>query len=300
MSGDGILTLVNDTIVRMAVEQQDDTSDGIVASNLTYSFPGSEPFLKDFCMSLEPGSRCLLLGCNGAGKTTLLQILAGRFMVDRDMIRVVGRSPFHDLSLVSDGTLAFLGQQWRQSVASAGSDLPMQADISAQQLIFNVPGVDPERRQKLVDLLDIDLNWHLHRVSDGQRRRVQICMGLLKPFKVLLLDEVTVDMDVLGRLQLLRFFKQECEERKCIVLLATHIFDGLKDWMTHVAFVSDGRLLKGGPVEDFPELKEGKVMKTAYSWLHAERDRLRQQPKKQTKVKSAAEMFGSRQMSYYR
>lgn len=66
----------------------------------------------------------------------------------------------------------------------------MQADISAHQLIFNVPDVDPERRQQLVDLLDIDLNWHLHRVSDGQRRRVQICMGLLKPFKVLLLDEV--------------------------------------------------------------------------------------------------------------
>jgi CCR4-NOT complex subunit CAF16 len=66
-------------------------------------------------------------------------------------------------------------------------------------------------------------------------------------------------MDVLGRLQLLRFFKQECEERQCIILLATHIFDGLKDWMTHVALVSDGKLLKGGPVEDFPELHEGKV-----------------------------------------
>ena len=71
--------------------------------------------------------------------------------------------------------------------------------------------------------------------------------------------QVTVDMDVLGRLQLLRFFKQECEERKCIVLLATHIFDGLKDWMTHVAFVSDGKLLKGGSVEEFAELQEGKV-----------------------------------------
>lgn len=83
----------------MAVEQQmkTDATDGVVATNLTYSFPGGEPFLKDFCMSITPGSRCLLLGCNGAGKTTLLQILAGRFMVDREMIRVVGRSPFHDL-----------------------------------------------------------------------------------------------------------------------------------------------------------------------------------------------------------
>lgn len=66
----------------------------------------------------------------------------------------------------------------------------MQGDISARTLIFNVPDVDPARRQRLIDLLDIDLEWHMHCVSDGQRRRVQICMGLLKPFKVLLMDEV--------------------------------------------------------------------------------------------------------------
>lgn len=31
------------------------------------------------------------------GKTTLLMLIAGRFMVDPDMVRVIGRSPFHDL-----------------------------------------------------------------------------------------------------------------------------------------------------------------------------------------------------------
>lgn len=51
-------------------------------------------------------------------------------------------------------------------------------------MIYGVEGVDPKRRQQLIDLLDIDLQWRLNRVSDGQRRRVQICMGLLKPYKV--------------------------------------------------------------------------------------------------------------------
>lgn len=51
-------------------------------------------------------------------------------------------------------------------------------------MIHGVEGVDPKRRQQLIDLLDIDLQWRLNRVSDGQRRRVQICMGLLKPYKV--------------------------------------------------------------------------------------------------------------------
>lgn len=43
---------------------------------------------------------------------------------------------------------------------------------------------DPVRRERLIELLDIDLQWRMHKVSDGQRRRVQICMGLLHPFKV--------------------------------------------------------------------------------------------------------------------
>ena len=44
-------------------------------------------------------------------------------------------------------------------------------------------GVDPARRARLMELLDIDPAWRLNRVSDGQRRRVQICMGLLKPYQ---------------------------------------------------------------------------------------------------------------------
>lgn len=51
--------------------------------------------------------------------------------------------------------------------------------------LLAVEGVDPVRREKLIELLDIDLQWRMHKVSDGQRRRVQICMGLLHPFKVL-------------------------------------------------------------------------------------------------------------------
>lgn len=43
-----------------------------------------------------------------------------------------------------------------------------------------------------MEVLDIDETWRMHQVSDGQRRRVQIACGLLRPAEVLLLDEVTV------------------------------------------------------------------------------------------------------------
>ncbi len=41
-----------------------------------------------------------------------------------------------------------------------------------------------------MEILDIDRTWHMHQISDGERRRVQIMMGLIHPFEVLLLDEV--------------------------------------------------------------------------------------------------------------
>ena len=63
--------------------------------------------------------------------------------------------------------------------------------------------------------------------------------------QVLLLDEITVDMDVVGRLDLLKFFTEECEVRGATIIYATHIFDGLEKWVTHVAYLADGNLKIG-------------------------------------------------------
>ncbi|PRQ32757.1 putative P-loop containing nucleoside triphosphate hydrolase [Rosa chinensis] len=151
----------------------------------------------------------------------------------------------------------------------------------------------------------------MHKVSDGQRRRVQICMGLLYPFKnymsaacfiprlgyilhiiesppidfiilsldsgrlkcgrfsfgilksgsiliffqVLLLDEVTVDLDVVARMDLLDFFKEECEQRGATIVYATHIFDGFETRATHLAYIQDGELKRAQKLLEVEELK---------------------------------------------
>lgn len=111
--------------------------------------------------------------------------------------------------------------------------------------------------------------------------------------------QITVDMDVLGRLELLQFFKQECAERGCTIVYATHIFDGLADWMTHLLFISNGHVVKAGSVDQIPELQEQKVLHVASKWLRTERDRLRQQPRKAAPNASAAKVFSSRQMAFF-
>ena len=98
-------------------------------------------------------------------------------------------------------------------------------------------------------------------------------MGLLKPFKVLLCDEITVDLDILGRLDLLQFLREECEQRGATVVYATHIFDGMESWMTHIAFASNGELKYGGAKETIPGLKGVRhLLSTIDEWLRVDRD----------------------------
>lgn len=65
-------------------------------------------------------------GTANIGKTTLLEVLAGKHMVGRDAVRILGRPAFYDLMLVTSGELGYLGNQWRRSVACAGSSLTLQ------------------------------------------------------------------------------------------------------------------------------------------------------------------------------
>ncbi|CAN0926591.1 ABC transporter I family member 20 [Linum grandiflorum] len=234
--------------------------------------PGSKPLIEDFSLTLNSSERCLLVGSNGAGKTTILKILGGKHMVEPHMVRVLGKSAFHDTSLTTSGDLSYLGGEWRRDVAFAGFDVPIQMDISAEKMIFGVAGIEPHRRAELIKVLDVDLSWRLHKVSDGQRRRVQICMGLLRPYKVLLLDEITVDLDVLARADLLKFLRKECEERGATIIYATHIFDGLEEWPTHIVYVAHGKLQLTMPMAKVKQISNLSLMRTVETWLRKERE----------------------------
>lgn len=118
----------------------------------------------------------------------------------------------------------------------------------------------------------------MHQVSDGQRRRVQIFLGLIRPFKILLLDEVTVSLDVVVRQDLLRWLKMESETRGATILYATHIFDGLDDWPTHLHYLCNkGCTGWQGRIEDldlYQSLRAkgepSPLLRIAESWLRAE------------------------------
>jgi len=129
--------------------------------------------------------------------------------------------------------IAFLGSEWAMNAV-------VRSDIVVSRFLDSVGGYrHKERRDKLLDILDVDLDWHMHTIS-GERRRVQLTMGLMQPWDILLLDEVTVDLDVLVRSDLLDFLTQESKDRGATIIYATHIFDGLDDFPTHIAHMRNG------------------------------------------------------------
>jgi len=248
--------------------------------DLTFSYqPGKvEPIFQHLTLTIQRGSRCLLIGSNGAGKSTLLRVLGGMHMVPESQVLVFGRSAFHD-TFFSNQNVSFLGDVWSRSVAFVGNGVPYSADITVAAMILNRRGVEARRCEYLIQLLDIDVTWRMHEVSDGQRKRVMILLKLLKPFAVLLLDEVTTHLDVISRLDFLNFLKEESELRGVTIIYATHIFDGMEDWASDLIHLSHGRVIKQGAKEDFKELGEFKakglsapLLRLVTLWLRNERE----------------------------
>ncbi|XP_013600970.1 PREDICTED: uncharacterized protein LOC106308355 [Brassica oleracea var. oleracea] len=79
--------------------------------------------------------------------------------------------------------------------------------------------------------------------------------GTLASLQVLLLDEVTVDLDVVARMNLLEFFEEECDQRGATIVYATHIFDVLETWATHLAYIQNGELNRSSKMADINEKK---------------------------------------------
>ena len=114
-----------------------------------------------------------------------------------------------------------------------------------------------ERRDELVKVLGIDLNWRMNECSDGQRKKVQIMIKLLKPFKVCIIDEFAADLDILSRSHFFEYLSKECAERGASVVYATHIFDQADSWASHIAFMQLDRVLSPlYRLDELPRYKE--------------------------------------------
>lgn len=170
-----------------------------------------------------------------------MRLLSGKRLAPTGTVSIAGVDPFND---GLEG-VTYLGLEWVLNPI-------VRIDMDVPTLLASVGGnYYSQRRDELVQILDIDLRWRMHAVSDGERRRVQLAMGLLRPWRTLLLDEITVDLDLLSRSNFLAFLKRETENRPCTIVYATHILDNLAIWPTHLVHMHMGKVKEWGSMENF-------------------------------------------------
>mmetsp|Transcript_73042 Transcript_73042/g.136441 ORF Transcript_73042/g.136441 Transcript_73042/m.136441 type:complete len:568 (-) Transcript_73042:185-1888(-) len=190
----------------------------------------SEPKLIDVSCEFPQGCRVLVAGANGAGKSTLLSIMGGKRMLPREQCRILGKAVFHDSSLNLDRM--YCGDWWRTDFFF---------NITVAELIGEKMLASP-RVQELIDIMQINISWRINAISDGQRRRCQLLECLAEEKKVYILDEITTDLDLFAREGLLAFLRRETEQKGATVFYATHIFDHLAEWATHILFFAKARI----------------------------------------------------------
>ena len=183
-------------------------------------------------------------------------------MAPTSTISIAGMDPFKE---GLEG-VTYLGLEWVLNPI-------VRTDINVPSLLSSIGGdFYKDRRDELISILDIDLSWRMHAVSDGERRRVQLAMGLIRPWRILLLDEITVDLDLLSRSNFLAFLKRETETRACTIVYATHILDNLADWPTHLVHMHMGKLKESGSMEKFDteevqESRNSRLGEIVLQWL---------------------------------
>lgn len=201
----------------------------------------SRDILCGISLSIGPGQRIVLVGANGAGKSTLLSILAGKHLAAYEAVLIDKRDAFRDTTLNLSRTYA--SSQWGQrSVAFASSAVSYSADISVSEMMTQLQQQFSERRDTLLKILRIDPAWRVPCLSQGQRCRVHLFLALLRPCKLILLDEILASLDIISRENILQYLKWESETNNAIVILATHVFDAMDSWATDVMYLNNGKI----------------------------------------------------------
>lgn len=116
-------------------------------------------------------------------------------------------------------------------------------DIAAKDMMAKWQEENLERRDELVRVLGINLDWRMHECSDGQRKKVRIMIKLLRPFQLCVIDEFAADLDIFSRTRFFDYLTSECDKRGAAVVYATHIFDQADSWATHVVFMQLDKIL---------------------------------------------------------
>ncbi len=205
--------------------------------NLSFAY-GTVPVLEDVLFQVAPHELICIVGPNGGGKTTLVRLLLGLLRPDRGDIRLLGLSPEHARLRV--GYMPQRADHDPQFPVTA-MDIVLMGRLGRGGLRKTFGWYDRADRRAAREALEmVDMapaaRQTYSTLSGGQRQRVLIARALCGGPEILLLDEPTANVDVLGESRLMDILKRL--SRQMTVVTVSHDLGLVSDLVGRVICVN--------------------------------------------------------------
>jgi ABC-2 type transport system ATP-binding protein len=188
-------------------------------------------------LDIPPGQVFALLGPNGAGKTTTVEILEGHRDRTAGEVSVLGKDPRH------------AGRAWRARIgivlqtANDAAELTVRESVHHYAAYYPHPA-DPDAVIEQVGLTE-KARARVKQLSGGQRRRLDVALGIVGRPELVFLDEPTTGFDPQARRQFWELIRTLAADGTTI-LLTTHYLDEAEALADRVAVISGGKIVAEG------------------------------------------------------
>jgi ABC-2 type transport system ATP-binding protein len=222
----------------------------ICTRSLTKDFvvrrPQTVHAVRGISLDIEPGELVAVLGPNGAGKTTTLRMLTTLIRPTSGTATVAG----HDV--VTEGArvrrrIGYVGQG-----NAAGHAQRVRDELVTQGVIYGLDRHAARRRagelSEALDLTDLGAR-KVSDLSGGQRRRLDVAMGLVHAPTLLFLDEPSTGLDPHNRANLWEHILRMRSAYDMTIVLTTHYLDEADSMAERVVIVDHGRVIADDTAE---------------------------------------------------
>jgi ABC-2 type transport system ATP-binding protein len=202
---------------------------------------GEHVALREVSFDIAAGEVFGLLGPNGAGKTTTIEILEGYRRRDAGEVEVLGIDP------------AAAGGAWRQRIGVVLQSSAMYETLTVRESLRLFAGYYERPRPvdqvlELVGLAD-KRDSRVRTLSGGQKRRLDLGLGLIGDPELIFLDEPTTGFDPAARRAAWETIRSLRSLGKTI-LLTTHYLDEAEQLSDRVAVLREGRIVASGTPQE--------------------------------------------------
>ncbi|MDX6261463.1 MAG: type transport system ATP-binding protein [Kribbellaceae bacterium] len=207
---------------------------------------GATDVLQDVTLRARQGEVLALLGPNGAGKTTTIEILEGFRLRSAGRVSVLGVDPAEG----DERWRARLGvvlQSWRDHGKWRVREL--LAHLGEYYVPYSTAALKrPRDADELIEAVGLteQAGQKIKTLSGGQRRRLDVAIGIVGRPEVLFLDEPTAGFDPVARHEFHALVRRLAAEEGTTVLLTTHDLDEAGKLADRILVLAAGRIVAAG------------------------------------------------------